>query len=90
MNWRLSPGTWVGMVRQPICKLNPEDARTAGARDGECGAWQRRLKSRSDESVPYRVGEMGLWAAQLGRDVSTEGIQEEEGILRSKAEEDAQ
>lgn len=78
------------MVRQPICKLNPEDARTAGARDGECGAWQRRLKSRSDESVPYRVGEMGLWAAQLGRDVSTEGIQEEEGILRSKAEEDAQ
>lgn len=28
---------------------------------------QRRLKSRSDESVPLSGGEMGLWAAQLGR-----------------------
>ena len=41
--------------------------------DLECGAWQRRLKSRSDETVLYRVGEMGLWAAQLGRDVPTAG-----------------
>ena len=28
--------------------------------------------------------------SSVGRDVPTEGIQEEEGILRSKAEEDAQ
>jgi len=67
------------MVRQLICKLNPEDTRTARARDGGCGAWQRRLKSRSDESVPYRVGEMGLWAAQLG------GMSPLRGSKRKKA-----